>query len=98
MRKRILQRDSYRCRLRYSVCLGDATEVDHIVNMATILAAGGTRQQADDPANLQSVCRPCHAIKTERERVTPLAATNTRRAEERRARLGRKPHKHPGDD
>lgn len=56
-RERILSRDNGLCcpcsRLG-RVTL--ATAVDHIVNRA----AGGT----DDDANLQSICAPCHKVKT----------------------------------
>ncbi|GAA4493254.1 HNH endonuclease signature motif containing protein [Pseudaeromonas paramecii] len=59
-RQRVLERDRYLCQ----VCLAKgritvATEVDHIVNKA----AGGT----DDEANLQAICRSCHAAKTQSE-------------------------------
>ena len=60
MRKRILQRDSYRCRLRYSVCLGDATEVDHIVSKAEGARRKWGRHQVDGHDNLQAICSDCH--------------------------------------
>lgn len=57
LRQKILERDNYTC-----VHCGKITvdlEVDHVVN----LAAGGT----DDWGNLQSLCVPCHKIKTAKE-------------------------------
>ena len=54
VRRRVLDRDQHRCQLRYSGCLGVATEVDRVRNVAAVLHAGGTRQQADDPSNLRS--------------------------------------------
>ncbi|WP_109523681.1 MULTISPECIES: HNH endonuclease [Nocardia] len=54
-----LERDKQTCQLGFDDCTGHATEVDHILNFA--------RQGGDDLANLQSVCAPCHAIKTAEE-------------------------------
>jgi 5-methylcytosine-specific restriction endonuclease McrA len=48
LRASILARDGWTCQL----CGGRATDVDHIVPRS----AGGT----DDPANLRSLCGPCH--------------------------------------
>ena len=57
LRNVIMRRDSYLCQ----VCLAvgrvtPAHAVDHIVPKAN----NGT----DDPSNLQSICKPCHATKT----------------------------------
>jgi 5-methylcytosine-specific restriction protein A len=91
VRKRVLNRDAYRCQLRYEgVCIGQATQVDHIVNVATIIARGGSRQQADDMGNLGSACVPCHKQKTERERVAGLRSRNAART--KRLRLADTPH------
>lgn len=98
VRKRVLARDQHRCQLRYGVCIGDATEVDHKINVATILANGGTRKMADSMSNLAAVCRPCHAIKTANEQRAGSAAANRQRAADRRARLSRPSKPHPGDD
>ncbi len=57
LRQAILLRDQYTCRACGLV--GGELELDHIVNVAR----GGT----DDPANLQILCRSCHAAKTARE-------------------------------
>ncbi len=59
-RERILSRDKGLC----CVCskagmVTLATEVDHIVNKAE----GGS----DDDGNLQSICAPCHKVKTAAE-------------------------------
>jgi 5-methylcytosine-specific restriction endonuclease McrA len=98
IRKRVLARDEYTCQLRYpGVCVGEATEVDHIVNVAQVLARGGTRQQADHPSNLCGVCTECHSIKTERERATASTESNRRRAAARRDRLRLPAQRHPGD-
>lgn len=68
LRKLILARDYYLCQ----PCLttGRATEavaVDHIIPKAQ----GGD----DDPANLQSICAPCHDAKTAREAAEARGAT-----------------------
>lgn len=57
LRLTILRRDGYLCQCcRAQGVPTPAKEVDHI----TPKAKGGT----DDPSNLQSLCRPCHAAKT----------------------------------
>ncbi|MDO5676520.1 MAG: HNH endonuclease signature motif containing protein [Propionibacteriaceae bacterium] len=50
-------------------CGATAVHTDHIINIAN----GGALY---DDANLQSLCEPCHAIKTEKERA---AAAQRRR-------------------
>lgn len=56
-RQRVLQRDKGLCQpcLKQGVYT-PATEVDHIVN----IASGGT----DSDDNLQAICGPCHKAKT----------------------------------
>ena len=58
LRAAILERDGYRC-----VKCGKAgrLEVDHIEPVES----GGT----DDPANLQTLCRDCHILKTRLENI-----------------------------
>lgn len=56
-RETILIRDKYTCQACGTVTLD--LEVDHIVN----IAQGGS----DDDANLQSLCVPCHQLKTATE-------------------------------
>ncbi|MGH9281636.1 MAG: HNH endonuclease [Acidimicrobiales bacterium] len=55
-RLRILNRDGHTCQVRFSVCAGLATEVDHII-------------PGDDhsDANLQAICTPCHRLKSSSE-------------------------------
>ena len=52
LRAAVLARDGYRCR----ECGETATDVHHVIRRAD----GGT----DDPANLVSLCRGCHAHHT----------------------------------
>lgn len=57
IRERILKRDQYTCRSCGVVT--QELEVDHIINVAE----GGS----DDDSNLQSLCVPCHQLKTAAE-------------------------------
>lgn len=52
LRARVILRDQYTCQLCRRVCMDSDLDVDHIVPRAQ----GGT----DDPANLRTLCRPCH--------------------------------------
>ena len=54
VRRQVLERDEYRCRLRLEGCTETATAVDHVVPMSK----GGARL---DPANLRSTCASCNA-------------------------------------
>ena len=71
-RKQILKRDGYLCQpCKQRGLIVPAEMVDHRINKK----AGGT----DAPSNLESICRPCHAIKTQAEAKraqhgTPLEA------------------------
>src|SRR5262245_5329117 len=65
VRTRVLERDGGVCQRGYEGCLGLASEVDHIVNVASL---GLTREQDNDEDNLQSVCAACHAVKSEAEK------------------------------
>lgn len=64
LRLRILERDCYLCQC--SECMGGqkrllvANEVNHIVSKAEARRKGWTREQMDDPSNLQSVNGECH--------------------------------------
>ena len=61
MRKRILNRDGYRCR---ACGRPGRLEVDHVVP----IQRGGAAWDAD---NLQALCRSCHIEKTRRENTRP---------------------------
>lgn len=66
-RAAVLRRDRHRCQLRLpGICIGHATEVDHIVNVTSL---GIRRCDAVDPQDCQAVCQPCHAEKTKQERL-----------------------------
>lgn len=70
-----------RCQARLDGCLGEATQVHHVVERAD---GGG-----DDPHNLMAICEACHT------RVTVEA--NQRRASARRgAKKEKKRKNHPG--
>ncbi|WP_071929098.1 HNH endonuclease signature motif containing protein [Nocardia mangyaensis] len=59
-RAAVLERDSHRCQLRYTGCIGTATHADHV----TPIAEGGA---TDELANGQAACRPCHSKKSSAE-------------------------------
>lgn len=64
IRKQALERDKHLCQecLRNERYI-EAKEVDHIIEKAS----GGT----DDLTNLQSLCTPCHKIKTNKKKIAP---------------------------
>jgi 5-methylcytosine-specific restriction enzyme A len=59
VRRGVLERDAYICRIRGPKCEGKAGDVDHIIPWQQ----GGAWY---DPANLQAVCRTCHNQKPNR--------------------------------
>jgi 5-methylcytosine-specific restriction protein A len=69
----VLKRDGYVCQLHYDICVGRASQVDHIVQPE----AGGT----GDLSNLRAVCVKCHARRTGRQ-----GAIAKQRAAKRRRR------------
>ncbi len=72
IRSRVLVLDGQRCQIRFDdICIGHATEVDHVIPAAQ----GGT----DAPANLQAACRPCHARKTAKEAAAARVAKYNRK-------------------
>lgn len=76
VRKVVLLRDRNLCQ----VCLGSgeytpARTVDHIVSKAKAEALRWSQSRIDDPANLQTICDPCHAVKTEKEQGKRKHAT-----------------------
>jgi 5-methylcytosine-specific restriction endonuclease McrA len=84
-RKQVLDRDRHTCQLDYDCCIGYATQVDHITNVASTKQH---RAEANDPNGLQAVCAPCHQVKTSREAAAGrLANPITWR---------RPPERHPG--
>jgi 5-methylcytosine-specific restriction protein A len=62
VRRRVLERDGWRCRLGFLGCAGAADSVDHIIE----LADGGAEF---DEGNLQAVCRRCNSVKGNRAAV-----------------------------
>jgi 5-methylcytosine-specific restriction protein A len=80
LRLRVLERDHYRCRIQDPrCCLGTADEVDHIDG-----------RHDHRMINLQSVCHPCHLVKTQRE------ASAARTARPRTRPWGGPPPRAPG--
>ena len=68
VRQHVLERDERKCQLRLPGCRGQATEVDHIVDVAV----GGALY---DPDNCRAVCGACHRrrsnTKRQRSRQSP---------------------------
>jgi len=59
-REAVMKRDQYLCQpCKAQGRITEATEVDHIVNVAE----GGS----DDDMNLQAICTECHGVKTQAE-------------------------------
>lgn len=53
IRVQVLRRDGYLCQIRGTRCLGEASEVDHVVPLSR-------RGPAYDPSNLRAACAPCN--------------------------------------
>jgi len=77
-RARVLRRDGRMCQLRDPMCIGVATEVDHI----------GDRLDHSEP-NLRAACKPCHQNRSSGQggvaagRVRKQIVANRKRPEER---------------
>lgn len=68
VRKVVLERDAGLCQVckragRYT----PGNTVDHIISKAKAAAMKWSQARIDDPMNLQTICEPCHAVKTEAE-------------------------------
>lgn len=72
LRRRVLRRDSGRCRS----CGRSATEVDHIVPIAECLILG---VNAHELSNLQSLCVDCHRSKSEVDRIAGMRRKREKR-------------------
>lgn len=69
VRRQILERDGYLCKIEAPGCLGKATEVDHVVPVDD----GGL---LFEPSNLRACCHPCNMS---RQRRRFLAASKPSR-------------------
>jgi 5-methylcytosine-specific restriction protein A len=67
VRRLVLERDRYRCRVQGVGCRGRADQVDHIVPVE----AGGAWY---DPANLRAACGFCNRSREDQSRKTRLPA------------------------
>jgi 5-methylcytosine-specific restriction enzyme A len=71
----ILERDKYLCQeCRRHHRLVPANHVDHILNKAQARYLGWTEAQIEHPGNLQSLCEPCHKLKTQLEKARASGA------------------------
>lgn len=59
LRRKVLRRDSGICQMQLEVCLGQASEVDHIIPVS--------EHGTNELENLRAVCVNCHKVKTQRE-------------------------------
>lgn len=68
LRTKVLKRDCGLCQVcKRAGRVTIATQVDHIVSKANANRMKWTPQQTDHESNLQSICGPCHLVKTEEE-------------------------------
>lgn len=89
-RKQVLARDQHTCQLQLHPCTGRATEAHHTTS---ITAQGMTRLEAANPDLMIAVCRPCHRLITEQQRMAAWRQQQAHR--EQRRHLPVQPH--PGD-
>lgn len=72
IRNEVLERDNHECQIKTPrVCSYIANEVDHIIPTAE----GGT----DNLTNLRAACQPCHAIKSQKERLRGINRRTAKR-------------------
>ncbi len=80
-RARVLRRDGRMCQLRDPMCIGVATEVDHV----------GDRMDHRE-ANLRAACKPCHQNRSSGQGGAAAGRVRKQIAAARK----RKPEAHPG--
>ena len=90
IRMRVFQRDGWRCQLGYEGCGYRAEEIDHVISVADL---GVSRAEANDEQLLQSVCKSCHRVRSERQRLAAVRAS----AQRRYARRNLPVRPHPGE-
>jgi hypothetical protein len=84
-----VRRRDQTCRLRFAGCTSHIDEFDHVTGLAD---QGVPRTPVLTATDIQGVCRSCHAIKSEQERLAGLA----RHHDQRRRQRYRAPEPHPG--
>jgi len=68
VRNEVMERDEGECQsCKRAGRMTLARAVDHIVSKAEAARRRWTRAQTDHPSNLEAICDPCHAAKTEAE-------------------------------
>ena len=93
VRKRIHERDGYRCRLGLPGCTVASEAVHHIVPGATM----HSREDNDNDDQLLAVCNHCHHIVTEQHRIARVKEVAAQRSDRRKLPQYRRGAKHPGD-
>jgi hypothetical protein len=89
VRQEALKRDKYICVYQFpGICTNTATEVNHRVGIAS---RGLTRDiTCDDVDMLDSCCRPCHDVITEKQRLGSFQQMQAVRRQ--RKKLPKAPH------
>ncbi|MDH6247247.1 hypothetical protein M2432_004910 [Mycobacterium sp. OTB74] len=81
VRDQVMRRDKT-CRLRYEGCTERIEEMDHVIGLA---AQGIPRTPVLNADTVQGVCKSCHAIKSEQQRIAGI-----KRAQDTRGGLSRR--------
>jgi hypothetical protein len=79
------------CRLAYSCCTQRIEEFDHVIGLAEL---GVPRTPVLSADEIQGVCRPCHAIKSEQQRRDGIARARAQRGS--LSKRYRNVEQHPG--
>lgn len=88
--KNQVRRRDKTCRLQYpNICTGHIDEFDHTTGLAE---RGLNRKGTNTAAELQGVCSPCHAHKTEQQRRAGITKAITDRGGLSRRLRPREPH------
>jgi 5-methylcytosine-specific restriction endonuclease McrA len=86
-RRAVLERDRHTCQLHLIGCTQRGTEAHHLNGLQ-----GRQRSEAANPDEMVAVCRPCHRLVTEQQRMAAWRADQDRR----RARRHLPVRPHPG--
>lgn len=84
-----VRRRDQQCQLNYDGCTDRIEEFDHIVGLA---AQGRPRTPVLDAHEIQGVCRHCHAIKTEQQRLAGIERVKRQRGSISKRYRDREPH------
>jgi hypothetical protein len=77
------------CRLQFDGCTQRIDEFDHIIGLAEL---GIPRTPVLNATEIQGVCRGCHAIKSEQQRLAGIERAQAQRGSLSRRYRDREPH------